>query len=184
MHRFDPLPWRNIACRWWVEVIREDIFNPQDLTSSELSSLKIFPSQAQTEKYSNVYAPVTVSLLAVVVLRCVLGLWTSSQRFRSHKIRVANTKYYSSWRHIRTIRQPMERDRTYWPFWRYLSQRGVWSLNWRTVEEVPRADAKERQRPRSGSARALPFVWDFAYGGPAGDNNRERSASLSDLFYG
>ena len=48
-----------------------------------------------------VYAPVTVSLLAVVVLRCVLGLWTSSQRFRSHKIRVANAKYYFSKRHIR-----------------------------------------------------------------------------------
>lgn len=48
-------------------------------------------------------------------------------------------------------------------------------MNWQTVEEVPRADAKERQ-PRSGSARALPFVWDFAYGGPAGNRSQECSA--------
>lgn len=51
-------------------------------------------------------------------------------------------------------------------------------MNWRTVEEVPGADAKKRRRPRSSSARALPFVWDFAYGGPAGDSNRERNGRV------
>lgn len=103
MYRFNPLSWRIKILHVGDGLkLSKDISIPQNLTSSELSSLEIFPSQAQTENQRVVYVPVTVSLLAVVVLRCVLGLWTSSQRFRSHKISSCQRKtIILSWRHIR-----------------------------------------------------------------------------------
>lgn len=55
-------------------------------------------------------------------------------------------------------------------------------MNWRTDEEVPRAGAKWRRRPRSGSARALPFVWDFAYGDSAGDSDQVCSVMVPSIL--
>lgn len=156
---------------WGVHLV-QDIKEPLNVQTptSQISILPRTKYQSKSkEKGTVLYAPVTVSLLAVVVLRCVLGLCTKREiksAFPNQTPSVCIVDEKNIFAAVCRYNIVREKDRTYWPFWRYLSQRGEWTLNWRFVKRGPGAGAKD-QRPKAGSARA-PVVWDFAYGRSGG----------------
>lgn len=76
------------ACRPWLEwfIFSRDKKEPLNI-QTPTSQIPILPRakhpSESKEKETVLYAPVTVSLLAVVVLRCVLGLCTKKKEVKS-----------------------------------------------------------------------------------------------------